>query len=178
MNHQPFEDWIFEDTLLEDQRIALKQHIATCNECRHLSEAAKGVDWLFNQSSDLEPAPGFSLRWQKLAENRVQREQQLAAWVVFSSLLAVAGSIVLVNFGALWFENINLYQMFVAGVVRAINQTTIILEWFTAIQFFISAIPVGITRMVGISLGALATFWVSIWVVALRKITAGQRREA
>jgi hypothetical protein len=83
-----------------------------------------------------------------------------------------------VNFGALWFQNINLYQMFVAGVVRAINQTTVVVEWLAAMQFFVSAIPVGISRIVGISLGALATFWVSIWIVALRKITAGQRREA
>lgn len=178
MNHQPFEDWIFEDTLLEDQRISLKQHLASCDECRHLSEAAKGVDWLFKQSAELEPVPGFSIRWQKSAEKRIEREQQLAAWVIFSSLLVVACAIVLVNFGALWFQNINPYQIFVAGVVRAINQATIMVEWLAALEFFVNAIPTGIARMVGISLGALATFWVSIWIVALKKITAGQRREA
>ncbi len=178
MNHQPFEDWIFEETLLEEQRISLKQHLSTCEECRHLFEAARGVEWLFKQSAELNPSPGFSVRWQRNAEKRVNREQQLAAWVVFSSLLAVAGAIVLVNFGALWFQDINLFQVLVAGIVRSINFTANAIEWLSAVQFFFAAIPVGIIRIAGIALGMLAAFWVSLWIIALRKITAGQRREA
>jgi hypothetical protein len=176
MNHQPFEDWIFEETLSEPQQKELKRHLGLCDDCRRLHEAMKGVEWSFTNTVETGPRPGFAQRWEIFAEKKVKQEQNLAAWIILTSLVMVAASIVLVNFGEIWFQNINIFQLGVAGVVRTIDVATQTVQWVSAINFFMRAIPSGWAQTIGLTMGAVAIFWVTVWIAAIRRITANQRR--
>ncbi len=176
MNHQPFEDWIFEEDLSDSQQVGLKQHLATCEDCRSLQKALKGVEWTFNNVVEVQPRPGFSLRWERYAEKKVNQEQNMAAWIVLSALVMVASSIVLVNFGEIWFKDINFFQLGIAGIVRTIDIATQTAEWVSALGFIFKAIPSGWVQTIGLIIGAAAIFWVTIWIAAIRRITAGQTR--
>lgn len=176
MNHQPFEDWIFEEMLPEPQQIELKRHLIVCEDCRRLHDAMKGVEWAFTNTVETNPRPGFAQRWEVYAEKKVKQEQSLAAWVVLGALIMVAASIVLVNFGEIWFNNINIFQLGVAGVVRTVDIATQTVQWISAINFFLRAIPGGWAQTIGLTVSAVAIFWVTLWIAALRRITANQRR--
>ena len=177
MNHQPFEDWIFEEHLSTSQKLELKKHLADCEECRCMQSALKGVEWTFTNTVELEPRPGFSMRWEKYAEKRVFQEQNLGAWIVLSAMVMVAASIMMVNFGQIWFRDLNFFQIGIAGVVRTIDIATQTAQWISAASFFMSAIPSGWAQMISLTLAAVAVFWVTVWIAALRRITADQRRE-
>jgi hypothetical protein len=78
MNHQPFETWLFsEDTLSPENEDALTTHIESCEQCQELQAAWTGVINLFDDTPQVEPAPGFVNRWQE----RLVEERQLDALI-------------------------------------------------------------------------------------------------
>lgn len=65
MSHQPFETWLLSEEPLEaEQARALQAHLDTCEACRSLADGWAEVRSLFVNSTLVEPATGFSARWQ------------------------------------------------------------------------------------------------------------------
>lgn len=91
MNHQIYQDWLFEDAqdLSPLQAQSLQQHLEACEQCRSLSNAWHELETTLECDEMLLPAPGFALRWQKRLEDsqrRIYRRQ-----VVRSLSLIIAG---------------------------------------------------------------------------------------
>jgi len=88
MDHRPFEDWLLEDKpLIKEERLALQEHLRTCNSCTALSEvnlALRGVRMA-------APAQGFADRLQnRLAAERKARRVRQGVGFTFLALGAIA----------------------------------------------------------------------------------------
>lgn len=94
MNHQPFEDWLFSEEPLAPQAAAdLQAHLETCADCRRLANAWQSVNAELRQAPQVEPAAGFTSRWQDRLEadrQRLHRRQGFFALGYF-----VAGAVIL-----------------------------------------------------------------------------------
>jgi hypothetical protein len=176
MNHQPFEDWIFEEELDRNQLKLLKSHLSECEDCRQLQTALKGIDRMFDAPDMLAPRAGFSQRWEDFAEGRHEKEETLSAWLVLGALVIAAVSIVLANFGRIWFADINILQMSVSNLVNVINVANRFADTILAARTVIQVIPFSFVLFFAAGAGMLAFFWVSIWLFALRRISSVQRR--
>lgn len=176
MNHQPFEDWIFEEELSNDQLSQLKAHLSICEDCHRLHTAMKGLTRVLNEPVELSPRAGFSQRWEALAENRKENEENLTAWIVLGALILVAGSIVMANFGRLWFADLNFLQLTVTSLVNFVNLSTRFIQAIAAARTVIHVIPGNFIMVMTTAGGMLAFFWVSVWFAAMKRISSVQRR--
>jgi hypothetical protein len=64
MDHQPFEEWIFEQKeRTKEESNKLNQHLLDCDQCTDLQSAWGQVETLLFQSPMVAPAPGFTQRF-------------------------------------------------------------------------------------------------------------------
>ena len=83
MNHQPFEDWLLDDTLIDPkQKLELDAHLRICSYCSALAETGKALRMV----KKVSPATGFSTRFQaRLALQKVaERRRRLWGAVLFT----------------------------------------------------------------------------------------------
>jgi hypothetical protein len=107
MNHRLYEDWLFThvdpggDELSPQQVKELQVHMQTCPTCQQLANSWRQVEVELRRPVMVEPAAGFSLRFQARLEAdlaRLHRRQSLlvlafylgAAFLLVGSLLALA----------------------------------------------------------------------------------------
>lgn len=176
MNHQPYEDWIFEEELTSDQHTQLKNHLAVCEDCRRLNEAMRGISYVLENSTELNPPVGFSQRWEKFAEERREQEGNMAAWVVLGALIVIASAILYVNFGSLWMSSINPLQLLVSNLVSVVSTITGLAKSIEAARSVLQVIPGNLVVLTTVVGGTLAFFWVTVWLAALKRVSSIQRR--
>lgn len=176
MNHQPFEDWIFEEALTSDQQNQLKTHLAVCEDCRRMNEAMRGITYALENSTELNPPAGFSQRWEKFAEERREQEENMAAWVVLGALIVVAAAILYVNFGSIWMANVNPLQVLVSNLVSIVSTVTGLAKSIDAARSVLQVIPGNMVVLMAVVGSTLAFFWVTVWVAAMRRVVSIQRR--
>ena len=83
MNHQPFEDWLLNDKLINPkQKLELDAHLRICSYCSALAETGKALHLV----KKVSPAAGFSTRFQaRLAVQRAaERRRRLWGAVLFT----------------------------------------------------------------------------------------------
>ncbi len=96
MSHQPYETWLLsEEDLDEEQQKALRTHLEGCQQCIQLSHSWSQVQSLINSSSEPEPTPGFSRRWENRLAIRRQQQQQRKMWFLTLGLFGIASIIFL-----------------------------------------------------------------------------------
>ena len=97
--HQPFENWIFQEApLSEQERSSLDQHLIQCDQCCRLNAGWQATHRAIRETVLLKPSQGFSQRWQNsLAErrSRIQKEQikRFFKYLVGINLFSFAGLI-------------------------------------------------------------------------------------
>ncbi len=76
MNHQPFEDWLLNDKLIDPkQKLELDAHLRMCADCSALAETGVAL----RSVKKISPAAGFTTRFQarlalqKAADRRRRR---------------------------------------------------------------------------------------------------------
>ena len=106
MNHRLYEDWLFihldpnAGALTAQQAADLHAHVQQCASCQRLASSWRETDVELRRRTMVEPAPGFSTRWQARLEadrKRLHQRQSLlvlafymgAAFLVMGSLLAL-----------------------------------------------------------------------------------------
>ena len=99
MKHQQFENWILQDTTLnqEEQR-ELQLHLKQCSQCLALHQASAQITHLFKTVSTPEPLPNFSTRWMIRAEKAEKRRNRLILGITIG-LISLATFILLVSVG-------------------------------------------------------------------------------
>ena len=88
MNHQPFEEWLLNDShLIPSEKRELDVHLRTCSHCAALAETGLAL----RSAHAVAPAAGFVLRFQqRLAVQKIaERRRQL--WGLTVLILACAG---------------------------------------------------------------------------------------
>jgi hypothetical protein len=105
MNHQLYQDWLFEthdqssekdaESLTPQQEADLRAHLQSCQECGKLADSWREVEGQLRRTPEAAPEPGFTARWQARLEVdrlRLHRRQTLAT-LGFS----VAGAFLLIG---------------------------------------------------------------------------------
>lgn len=178
-NHQPFEDWVLADqTLSQDETLALNEHLESCESCRSLSTAWPEVESQLRQEGQVAPQPGFTARWQsRLAvSRRHQQRRQTLAVMLFSVGGAVALMILL---GVVLLPVLQSPRPILLALAYQVTMTfagyAATIEVFgTLARAFIGLIPPSLWVGIGTAIGALAV----VWIVALRKLTSHGRTMA
>jgi hypothetical protein len=100
MNHRLYEDWLFAhldpagSDLNPQQVKELESHLAECGSCQQLADSWRQVEVELHRPVMVEPAAGFTLRWQARLEAdqaRLHKRQALAMLAFYLS----AGALVL-----------------------------------------------------------------------------------
>jgi len=77
MNHQPFEDWLLNDKLINPkQKLELNAHLRICSYCSALAETGKALRMVKRVS----PAAGFSARFQARLAMQKAAERRRRFW--------------------------------------------------------------------------------------------------
>ena len=146
MKHQLFENWLlFDEPLTPEQTQTLDEHLQVCEHCRSLQQSWKGVTALFQESHDLEPAPGFADRWHM----RLKQEQQgvTAArhrWQSWITLILIANGVSLLGvlLGMSFFNTFDsLTELLLVWVYRLTSLLTVINIFQNLLAIMIRTIP-------------------------------------
>jgi hypothetical protein len=103
MNHQPFRDWLLSDDHLSAVQIKeLQNHLDTCESCSHIESSWKEVELALRKSSQVEPASGFTVRWQEhLAEYQLH-QQSRNSWLTIMVTALIATSLLVLLITQIW----------------------------------------------------------------------------
>ncbi|HNS64105.1 MAG TPA: zf-HC2 domain-containing protein, partial [Anaerolineaceae bacterium] len=84
MNHQPFNEWIYQDApLTEQDEQELKAHLKTCPVCQDNDKAWQDVNGMLKSAPMMPAAHGFVNRWQASLADRRQKELRRQVWMGF-----------------------------------------------------------------------------------------------
>ena len=181
MNHQPFENLLFTDEpLSEDEKHALQDHLAMCNQCNDLEDAWMNVFDLFAEIPDVGPAPGFLNRWQTTLETdraaaKVSR-QRWQSWIVLV-LMGNGAALALLLMGLQIFRTYGSFTDLILSWVCGAATFVMIGNGFQNVLWTLFRTIPGLiptTWWVGIAI----TLSVStlLWIVSMAKLTSFQRR--
>jgi hypothetical protein len=180
MNHQPFEDWLFDDPVRSGRELgraeqaALHEHLDGCEHCRQLSIASDSVDAQLRAAPSIGPAPGFTARWQARLElelQRLHRRQSLLA------LMFTVGAAALL-FGALLILALPLFE---TPTLLLVTVAARLLGWLS----FLGSVQDGLAGLLGAAANLPVLAWVLLagvlsqiavlWLVTLRYFTNPRR---
>jgi hypothetical protein len=165
MNHQPFEDWLLNDKLIDPkQKLELDAHLRICSYCSALAETGKALRMV----KKVSPAAGFSARFQsRLAMQRAaERRRRLwgAALFTFGGLVMlmwIAAPYMASFFAspAAWITSFVEWGVFVVTTLWAMAQAGSIF-----LDVIPSFIPAFVWMVLISALAGIGLLWsVSIW---------------
>ena len=116
MDHQPFEEWIFEQKeITKEESIKLNQHLFDCEQCTELQSAWGQVETLMIQTPMVAPAPGFTQRFaarMELNKEVLQRKQAIKTLIGVGLILIIITLIL----GAIFFLSYTTGELIVGAV--------------------------------------------------------------
>jgi len=180
MNHRIYEEWLFahlesEDELTPQEAAALQEHLQDCTACRQMAGAWQEVDQRLRAEPMLEPAPGFTSRWESRLEARrgsSQRLQILSALAFcLGGALVLVGALAAITWPVLRSPSVLLW----VGVYRLLE----LFSYVETAQGFLS-------DLIRLAAGGVPVVWLVIvagmlcelgvlWVVSFRLLTNPRR---
>jgi anti-sigma factor RsiW len=181
MNHQPFENWLLsEEHLSQEETEALDAHLETCRPCRELNESWQGVLDLFQEAPDVEPMPGFTMRWQDRLTLERQMDQVVRhRWQSIIVLIlignVIAGLVFLLSTQFLTTFDTPV-SLFLTGVYRVISMVSLVNAaqniLATLFRTVTSVTPVWVWAVLGAGLvGSCVT-----WIISITSLSVLPRR--
>jgi predicted anti-sigma-YlaC factor YlaD len=181
MKHQPFETWILlDETLTSEQTRQLEDHLHTCEHCRQLRDAWIGAQTLMGESQALEPALGFTQRWEERLhlERRKQllNRHQWHAWIILI-LIANVVSILAVVLGIQFFATYDsLAEVLLIWVYRIASFLTVVNVLQNFISTLLSVIPGLLPTGGWVALAGVLITGMLLWIVFMASLVKIPRR--
>lgn len=98
MNHQPFENWIFEEELTSIQEQELEAHLSLCPDCARLKQNLQSVEAFFKAEPLVSPKPGFAQRWQSdFARRKALQQKRMVRRLLLFLGSAALGTLLLLS---------------------------------------------------------------------------------
>jgi hypothetical protein len=175
MNHQPFEDWLLNEKLIDPkQKLDLDAHLRVCSYCSALSETGMAL----RSVKVVPPAAGFTSRFQaRLVERKLaDRRRRLWGAILFTfgglvMLMWIAGPYMASFFAspATWITSLIEWGVFLVTTLQAVAQAgSVILR---VMPSFLT--PFGFMVLVS-ALAGIGLLWsVSIWRFTRRGVPRG-----
>jgi len=99
MKHQQFENWILQDSILDQEhQRELQFHLKQCSQCLNLYQATQQIKHLFKTAPIPETQPDFSVRWTRMIEKVERRNNRLIMGITLG-VISLATFILLVSVG-------------------------------------------------------------------------------
>jgi hypothetical protein len=165
MNHQPFEDWLLDDQLINPkQKLELDAHLRTCSDCSALAETGKALRLV----KKVSPATGFSTRFQaRLALQKAAEQRRRfwgAVWFTFGGLVMLMWLVwpslaSFFNSPATWITSLIEWGVFLITTLQAMAQAGSVL--LDVIPSFIP--PFAWMVVISAHAGSVLILSVSIW---------------
>jgi hypothetical protein len=175
MKHQPFEDWLLNDKLINPkQKLELDAHLRICSDCSALAETGKALRTV----KRISPAEGFTARFQTrlAARKAVERRRRQVGTILFTFgglvMLTWLTGPYLVSFlaaPAIWIAALIEWVVFVITTLQAVAQAGSVL--LRMLPGFLS--PFGFMVLVSAFAGIGLLWSVSIWRFAQRGVPRG-----
>lgn len=175
MNHQPYRDWLLaEQDLTVEQSQAMQEHLRSCESCSQIESAWIDLEAVFHKSTQVEPASGFTERWQAHLAEHQAHQQKLRGWWTISVTSLIVTSLLVLLIVQLW----SLLQSPDLFWVEWLNRVIGVISIYYTIQNLVSPyswqIPVftfiGIFFLVGI-----ISFMSVLWLATYRKFVMVRR---
>ncbi|MDX1437119.1 MAG: zf-HC2 domain-containing protein [Anaerolineales bacterium] len=171
MNHQQFEEWIFNDEpLLPDQELALEEHLHSCEDCRRLYTAWRSAeDWLQSPAT-ITPAAGFTARWEARAEaEQARRRRRING--LWSVLILLAGiGLVLASLGVFAWSNGGPANAIVEAAESVTQFWTFLSASIRVSSVIVEQFPVASFMLIWALMGA-ALILAFIWLASFYQVT-------
>ena len=175
MNHQPFENWIFEERPLNsNQEQSLKLHLKDCKTCDTSQKAWQSLQNEMNQAKMISPVPGFSQRWLTSLPQRRLREQRRQA-KKFVLFLVGAASLSLILLIVLMIMDQSPLDWIIGGL-HTIAQVTIRFKQIQLVTYSILKslppfVPVIAWIFFTLPLGLLSMTWIgALWRISMQGV--------
>lgn len=173
MNHQLFEDWLFEHKKLSfQQKEQLTDHLKQCKQCQQLALAWKMVEKQIIKSAPIPPRPGFVNRWRASlsARKAAHQKEDGRRWLIGLSSGAILTLIILIV--------LNSDAQSVSSMVgSAVNLYTLISTWGSQARNFIFILVNTIPSYIWIAIFVALAGWLVVaglvWLYALNRFRKG-----
>jgi hypothetical protein len=175
MNHQPFEDWLLNDKLIDPkQKLDLDAHLRVCSYCSALAETGRAL----HSVKMVSPSAGFTARFQtRLAARKLaDRRRRLWGAVLFTlgglaMLMWLAGPYMVSFFAspATWITSLIEWGVYLITTLQAVAQASSVILHVLPSVLSPFALMVLVSALAGIGL-----LWsVSIWRFARGDVPRG-----
>jgi hypothetical protein len=175
MNHQPFEEWLLSEKLIDPkEKLELDAHLRICSYCSALAETGKALHVV----KKVSPATGFSIRFQARLAMQKAADQRRKRW---GAVLFTFGGLVmlmwrlgpyLVSFfaaPATWIAALIEWAVFLITTLQAVTQAGSVL--LRMLPGFLS--PFVFMVLVSAFAGIGLLWSVSIWRFAQQGVPRG-----
>ncbi len=169
MNHNPFENWIFEDELEPGEVKQLNAHLQACPACKALKTADLEAKRLMRSASISSPEAGFTNRWLVFAhrqEEQAQKKQVAILFSIFITLAAIATTILITASRQQGIEIVFFLQSSLTNFLHWFQRLVITLNSF---RFVLSVLPFRVPAIVWIFLVGNLGFWALVWTFSIWK---------
>lgn len=180
MNHQPFEQWLLSDEILDDeQKTALSRHLETCADCSRLAVAWRSVAVMMRMEAEVAPAEGFIARWETFREEKkiqeqIQRQRRLA-WLLLA-FTAGGALVTFVSFNLQAFANLpTLGEIFTRLLYNGVLLVGASRQLFNIAQFIEKSVPFPIPLIFWINLAAMLFILTAIWIISIVRLSNSRR---
>ena len=175
MNHQPFRDWLLSEEKLSAEQIAeMKTHLQSCDSCQQTEVAWSEVESAFQKVPPVQPALGFTDRWQTHLAEYLEYKEKRRGWILIGLIVVIIISLLGLLVPQLW----SLLQAPGPYLVAWFNRLFSIVSIYYTLQDVFSAfsgnIPlytfVGMFFLVGI-----ISFMSVLWLATYQKLCVARR---
>ena len=175
MNHQPFEDWLLNEKLIDPkQKLDLDAHLRVCSYCSALAETGKAL----RSVKVVSPTSGFTARFQThlAARKLAERRRRLWGTVLFTfgglTMLMWLTVPYMASFfasPATWITSLIGWGVFLLTTLQAVAQAGSVM--LRVMPSFLSPFAL---MVLASALAGIGLLWsVSIWRFALRGVPRG-----
>jgi hypothetical protein len=175
MNHQPFREWLLsEEHLSVEQTQALQDHLASCESCSQIESDWNELEVVIQKSPQIEPAPGFTRRWQVNLVEYQSVQQKRRGWLTIGVTSLIVTSLLVLLITQLWSllqapgPYLAVWLNRIVGVVSiyyTIRNISSSFSWNIPVYTFI-----GLFFLVG-----MISFMSVLWLATYRKFSMARR---
>lgn len=175
MNHQPFRDWLLSDeNLTTAQTQSLQEHLSSCESCSQIESSWKEVEMAIRKFPQVEPASGFTFRWQEHLAEYHSRQQSRKSWLTIGATALIATFLLVILVVLIW----SLIQAPGAYLQIWLNRLVSLVSVYYLLQNMISSYswPIPIYTFIGMFfLVGCISFMSVLWLTAYRKFSLARR---
>ena len=166
MDHRPFEDWLLNNPTLDtDENRQLNAHLQVCSSCRALAE----VNLALKTTRMVEPATGFTGRFQVRLEQRKKALQRRNFWGFLILTLSVLVGLVWVSWPVLGLLVHSPVDMLASWLSSLLSIYTVVQAMAHAGALLVKVVPSFIPGYIWAAVLFAGCAWSLLWVFFLIK---------